>query len=176
LLAAQAAASPAAARKLLYTAGGAPGATAAVAPSLPDALRARLAAVGVALSLGLPTGAAVACDCADYCRGNCFAVGCGVCRPSAFSFRGGEASCYNPGPFGLGLLCSTDPSGKHVIDEPCCQLGGKLCALPSACDCAAAGAGAAVRPAGDPELFPSLEGRGRLWDNETSTCLGTPAT
>ena len=76
----------------------------------------------VALRPGAPP---VACSCAEFAAGTCFAAGCHPCEPAC-----GAPPAQGPGrgPLGTGLLCAA--SGC----EPCCrdpaQAPSTSCALP----------------------------------------------
>jgi hypothetical protein len=80
-------------------------------------------------------GPVVECSCADYNAGSCFAPGCFPCAKSCFD--GADKLAKMAGPFGTGLLCSSECL-------PCCQapddpdvFEGSTCALPEG-GCAAA--------------------------------------
>jgi hypothetical protein len=83
-------------------------------------------------------GPVVDCSCQDYAAGRCFAPGCFPCENSCFDgVPDGARLAKMGGPFGTGLLCSSDCL-------PCCQapddeelFEGSACALPEG-GCAAA--------------------------------------
>ena len=76
-------------------------------------------------------GPVVECTCADYDAGVCFAPGCSPCASSCFEGApNGKQLAKMAGPFGTGLLCSSDCL-------PCCQAPddpdlyeGSTCSLP----------------------------------------------
>ncbi len=88
----------------------------------------------------------VACPCADFCSGRCFAAGCRVCVAATWNDDAG--SCVDAGPLGQGLLCA-----PHAPDAPCCQPNGTACAIEGGqwCDCS--------QFPKQPPLFPPLTSR-----------------
>jgi hypothetical protein len=72
----------------------------------------------------------VECSCEEYDAGTCFAPGCFPCKKECFDVPDGKRLSKMGGPFGTGLLCSSDCL-------PCCQspddkdlFEGSTCALP----------------------------------------------
>jgi len=89
-----------------------------------------LNSVALSLGRGLWTDKTrLSSTCESYCRGWTAAVGCGTCKPSAFSFPGGAQMCVHPGPLGTGLLCRVNQTSLEVTGESCCGVGGP-CQLP----------------------------------------------
>jgi hypothetical protein len=103
-------------------------------------------------------GPAVNCSCSDYCQGNCFAFGCALCDPSAFSFPGGESLCLAPGPLGCGLLCRVDHATRLVTEHACCNVNGPQCYLPANSCCSDGGCSTCPAPPPPrPDELPSDE-------------------
>ena len=96
----------------------------------------------------------VSCTCSQYCEGQCFAPACAPCAASVWSFPGGADECFDPGPLGSGLLCST-ANGKEST-TPCCTDSKKsVCVLPQDA-CCSSGSCASCPSYRKMDLFPPL--------------------
>ena len=96
-------------------------------------LRARLLSASAVLAAAAGVKGPVACTCASYCTGQCFAAACAPCTADTWSFPGGASLCFDPGPLGNGLLCQVaGPStNRTTTKNACCTTGGAspdLCA------------------------------------------------
>ena len=115
----------------------------------------------------------VPCSCADYCSGACFAASCATCRAGVWSYPGGEAECFSPGPLGTGLLCATDAESGALTDDACCrsaELDEPACAIAQGSCCESGDCSQCSSFPPPIALFPSLQ-TNRRWDNATNTCM-----
>ena len=113
----------------------------------------------------------VNCPCEKYCTGQCFSSGCIVCTASTWNFPGGESLCYSPGPLGSGLLCQVNRTSGKPTENPCCNSPKikSTCTLDGN-SCCASGDCSTCPSYKQVEIFPSLKGVKRQWNNQTSEC------
>ena len=113
----------------------------------------------------------VSCPCEKYCTGQCFSSGCIVCTASTWSFPGGESECFSPGPLGSGLLCEVNRTTGKATEIPCCNSPKikSTCSL-VANSCCSSGDCSTCPSYKQMNIFPSLEGTKRQWNNNSNEC------
>ena len=131
--------------------------------------RVRAAAGMLAAALPRSNTQPVACTCAGYCTGQCFAAGCGSCPAGTWSFPGGKSLCVDPGPLGVGILCEIDEQTGNVTRHACCHMNSTRCTLPEG-ECCSTGdcSTCPPYPPAPSPLFPPLQDR--TWDAQHNAC------
>ena len=121
-------------------------------------LRARLLSASAVLAAAAGVEGPVACTCASYCTGQCFAAACAPCTADTWSFPGGASLCFDPGPLGNGLLCQVaGPStNRTTTKNACCTAGGAACALPAGSCCGSGSCRSCPSYPPPPTIFESL--------------------